>query len=213
MSQYQHIIWDWNGTLLNDVDLCVDVMNRMLQKRGIAGIDVNRYREVFDFPVESYYRAIGFDFAVESFEDLAQEYCNEYDERVLECSLQGGVPQLLRALSDANIQQSILSACEQNALHTVIEHHQITPHFCEVVGQSNSYATGKIQAGRTLVERSAISSSNTLLVGDTLHDLEVAESLSTSCVLIANGHHSRHRLSLEHPNVVDSLEGVFAYLV
>ncbi|MBT5019085.1 MAG: HAD family hydrolase [Planctomicrobium sp.] len=213
MNRYQHIIWDWNGTLLNDVDLCVDVMNRMLLKRGMSGIDTIRYRDIFDFPVESYYRELGFDFAVDSFEGLAHEYCDEYDQRVLECSLQAGTLDILRTLSDTKIQQSILSACEQNSLLRVIEHHGLTPHFSDVVGQMNSYATGKILAGRTLVERSAISSSNTLLIGDTLHDLEVAKSLGATCVLIANGHHSRHRLSAGHEDVVDSLEGVLEYAV
>lgn len=185
----------------------------MLLKRGMPGIDADRYRDIFDFPVESYYRTLGFDFAVESFEDLAHEYCDAYDQRVLECSLQCGVSQLLRAISAANIQQSILSACEHNALLAVVEHHRLAPYFSDVVGQSNNYATGKIEEGQALVERSAINSSNTLLVGDTLHDFEVAESLGVACVLVADGHHSRHRLSVQHEEVVDSLEDIFAYAV
>ncbi len=48
------IIWDWNGTLLNDTDICVSCMNRVLKKRGLELLDVQRYREIFNFPVKIY---------------------------------------------------------------------------------------------------------------------------------------------------------------
>ena len=50
------ILWDWNGTLLDDVDLCVDALNRLLAGFGYPQrYDHERYRAIFGFPIEEYY--------------------------------------------------------------------------------------------------------------------------------------------------------------
>ncbi len=69
-----NIIWDWNGTLLNDVDICIKSMNHLLEKRNLTLLDINRDKAVFGFPVKDYYAKIGFDFTKENFEIPANEY-------------------------------------------------------------------------------------------------------------------------------------------
>ncbi len=57
------IVWDWNGTLLNDVDLCFSCINRLLVSHDLKPLDtLSQYREVFTFPIEDYYKRVGFDF-------------------------------------------------------------------------------------------------------------------------------------------------------
>ena len=68
-----HIIWDWNGTLFDDANLCRDIINRMLHARGRATLDAQRYEEAFGFPVRDYYARIGFDFSEEPFELVLAE--------------------------------------------------------------------------------------------------------------------------------------------
>ena len=63
IAKHKHIIWDWNGTLINDVWLVVEAMNKMLKKRNLPKIDSKKYREIFDFPVTEYYSKLGFDFS------------------------------------------------------------------------------------------------------------------------------------------------------
>jgi len=78
-QRYSHVIWDWNGTLLNDVDWCITQINRMLAKRNKRILaSVSEYHAAFCFPIMEYYRNVGFDFAEEPFEDLAQEYIEMY---------------------------------------------------------------------------------------------------------------------------------------
>ena len=47
-SQYKHIIWDWNGTLLNDAWLFVDIMNNVLENHNMETITVKKYRNILD---------------------------------------------------------------------------------------------------------------------------------------------------------------------
>ena len=74
MQKIQTIVWDWNGTLLDDVELCRHTINRLLVKRGLKRLDLEQYRRVFQFPIIEYYRKAGFDLEAEPFEVLAHEY-------------------------------------------------------------------------------------------------------------------------------------------
>ena len=62
--KYKHILWDWNGTLLDDMWLCVESLNRILKKRERPPLDEKTYKETFSFPVKKYYETLGFDFSV-----------------------------------------------------------------------------------------------------------------------------------------------------
>ena len=87
----KYIVWDWNGTLLDDVPASVAVMDRLLHRRGLPGLGgIERYREIFTFPVREYYQAAGLDFEKEPFEALAVEYIEEYNQRALDCGLRAG---------------------------------------------------------------------------------------------------------------------------
>jgi phosphoglycolate phosphatase len=211
VSRYQHVIWDWNGTLLNDANLCIEVMNSMLRDRKMQQIDAQHYREIFDFPVIGYYQALGFDFKKEAFEDLAHSYCDTYDRRVPECYLHEGAVEALDHFSVRAGQQSILSSCEQGALDEAVRGFGLTERFASVIGQSDHYATGKEQAGLELMASSGVPAQQTVLIGDTLHDYEVAQALGIDCALVAIGHHSKGRLEAVCGCVVDSLDEVVAY--
>ncbi len=85
--RYDHVIWDWNGTLFDDVELVVDIMRGMLARRDLGEFDVERYRELFTFPVRDYYARVGFDFEREPFEELAVEFIDAYVSRWRDYSL------------------------------------------------------------------------------------------------------------------------------
>ena len=80
-SQYKHIIWDWNGTLLDDAWLFVDIMNGVLENRNMDTITVEKYRKIFGFPVEEYYKKLGFDLEKESFYESGLEFIRAYEKR------------------------------------------------------------------------------------------------------------------------------------
>ena len=117
----KYIIWDWNGTLLDDVALCIDVMNGMLRRRGLSPLTPGRYREIFTFPVENYYRAAGLDLESEPFTALAAEYISEFDRRVMDCGLRPGTIEALERLKGAGYAQLIVSASQRSALARQVE--------------------------------------------------------------------------------------------
>ena len=79
IKDIEHIIWDWNVTLFNDVELSKNIMNRMLSKRDKNLISLERYRTIFTFHVIEYYKKTGLDLSVDTFEELSTEFISDYE--------------------------------------------------------------------------------------------------------------------------------------
>lgn len=195
-KSYDHIIWDWNGTLFNDVELCASIMNMLLTQESLPNISVQKYKEIFTFPVIDYYKIAGHTFENTSFEVLGKQFMVEYEIRKMDCNFFPGVVDLIAALKAKGIQQHLLSAYEQQSLNKIIKLYDIDSYFNNVFGLDNIYANGKSHLAHELVNRinSSGRAGNILLVGDTIHDYEVAKEINSDCILMSHGHQDEERL-------------------
>ena len=208
MNQQKSIIWDWNGTLLNDLDFCISTINILLKKRGLVLISKETYKEVFSFPVKDYYRAIGFDFNKEDFSVPAKEFIDIYDSQVHSCSMHESATDVLRFFQSKGIRQFVLSAMKQNMLEKTLKQKSIFHFFEGVAGLNDHYAVSKIERGEQLISQFNIDRANTWMIGDTIHDFEVARELDIECILIADGHQSEDRLKTTGVPVISSLRKI-----
>lgn len=198
---YKHIIWDWNGTLLDDRSITVESMNKVLAKRNMTLLTENHYLEVFTFPVVEYYRRLGFDFDREPFAVSGTEFIQEYTLHMKKATLHDGAQAFMKHVEIKGLTQSILSAASQTMLETIIDFHGLRTFFLKLVGQDNHYAHGKEEAGKVWMETLDFGPHEVLLIGDTIHDLEVAEAIGADYVLLSHGHTSYERLSRSGGNV------------
>lgn len=182
------IIWDWNGTLLDDFDLCLDAIGGILESCGMPRLSASQYRDHFGFPIRDYYGRLGFDFSKTPFETLSRQFVDHHDRGVFECRLFEGARELLHSLKGEGISHSILSAAKEDQLRAQVRHFGIEEYFDHVYGLGDHYAVSKIERGRQLLEASGISPKATLLIGDTDHDLAVGEALGVEVLLLPDGH-------------------------
>ncbi len=204
----RHIVWDWNGTLLDDTALCIDVMNGLLAERNMPPLTLARYREIFDFPVREYYVRLGFDFARDPFEVIGAEFIRRYEARRGEARLHAHARETLAALRHGGYTQSVLSAYKHDTLESLLAQHDVRHFFDDVLGSDNVYAHGKVEQGCAWIRARAIDPATVLLIGDTRHDFEVAQAMACRCLLVADGYHPREKLEPLGAPVVDSLREV-----
>ncbi len=202
------IIWDWNGTLLNDADYCVYCMNKVLRKRNIPVINLEQYRVHFTFPVKDYYEAIGFDFEKEDFEVPAMEFINEYYENLIKANLHVCVFDILDYFKSQGYTQLVLSAMEHKNLIKSLTDKGIINYFEDIQGINDHYAHSKLDMGKNLMQQLNVDPNTTIMVGDTTHDLEVAAGLGIECILVSTGHQSEERLFKATPNVIPKLADI-----
>lgn len=194
MPRYRHVTWDWNGTLLDDIDVVVGAMGALLARRSLPALTLERYREVFDFPVSVYYEAVGLDLAAEPFEALAAEWIAEFTARWPSARLRETTTEVLGSLAAAGFTQSVLSAAQRTLLVDQARHFAIDHHFDALVGIDDHHAVSKVEHGRRWLAELDVPRHQVLLVGDTTHDVEVAHDLGIDVVLVEGGHQSRRRL-------------------
>ena len=211
-SEKKVIVWDWNGTLLNDVDICIESMNNLLSRRKMELIHTSQYKEIFDFPVVNYYKKLGFDFATDTFEDLSVEFMSDYTERLKKALLFEDVVHILQILKDKQKNQLIISAMQQNSLENSVNSLDIMHFFDELIGLNNIYAAGKKDLAKNYFSTGNIPINDILFIGDTLHDYDVARHVGADCVLISKGHHSKKRLLETHVKVLDTHKDLLSLL-
>ena len=185
--RYTHIFWDFNGTILDDVQTGIDCVNILLKKRGLKTIpDKNYYRKVFGFPIIDYYARIGFDFEKESYHDVAVEWVDLYMDKVKCAQMNHGVNEVLKKIKKLGIPQYILSATEHNMLKTQLDMLGIAHYFEEVTGLDNIHAGSKTELAKSFAEK--IKPQKSLVIGDTTHDYETSLAMNADCVLFTGGH-------------------------
>lgn len=205
------VIWDFNGTIFDDMQAGIVSVNKMLAERGLDIIpSVEHYREIFDFPIKEYYRGLGFDFEREPYEVLAPVWVELYNQNAENAGLCPSVAETMKALRDKGIRQVIISACEINMLEYYLGKLGVREYLDDVVGLDNIHAGGKIE--RALEWKSKNADEKMIMVGDTTHDAETAKALGADCVLYAQGHQSRKRLSACGCPMVDDIAGLLDFI-
>ena len=210
--KYKHLIWDWNGTLLDDTWLCIESINKILLKRGMPIVLKKDYRETFSFPVKQYYETLGFDFVKESFEKISSEFIQYYRDNFHRVNLHIDTELILNNVLGSGRQQSILSASKEESLISNINFFNLENYFKKIVGIKNNLADGKIDAALLLLDSIHMKGDDILVIGDTIHDSDVAEKIGADCILIDHGYVSRERLNATKRSVFPNVLGVWNYI-
>ena len=203
------VLWDFNGTLLDDIDMGIKSVNTLLARRSLPIIESReQYYSVFGFPIKDYYKRLGFDFDVEPYEKLAIEWVEEYLENVKRATLRAGVDKLLEFFTSLGIEQTIISMTEQDMLISQVKSLGIEGYFSDIMGLDNIHANSKTALASEW--RKNHPSANAIFIGDTSHDAESACAAGADCVIVAGGHQSLD--SLSGLNVFPDFNALLSYL-
>ena len=210
------IIWDWNGTILDDALVCKTIANTMLSERGIPTLpDMDAYRAVFGFPIKSYYEKMGYRFGPgdEPYEHVADEFIVLYDDLYRTASLRPGIVPFLDRLHEEGYRQVLLSATRlDQLLEQVTAFGNVGDRFERKLGLTDHYAFSKAALARDFIESEGIPRERALFIGDTDHDFEVSSANGCPCVLREGGHQSRERLLKMGVPVLRDLKELGEYL-
>ncbi|MCX8128973.1 MAG: HAD hydrolase-like protein [Clostridia bacterium] len=167
---------------------------------------------IFNFPVKDYYIDLGFDFTNEPFESISDEFTGSYEKNCFSCSLHKGAKRALEMIYASGITQSILSAAHQDYLEKCASYYGIQKFFIKLIGLDNTHAAGKLENGKKWVSEIPYKKEEIVLIGDTVHDYEVAKAVGCECILLSLGHHSHDRLESCNVPVAKDIEHVITML-
>ena len=209
----KHIIWDWNGTLVDDGWLFVELINSVLKKRGLKEISLSDYRKKFCFPLEKYYQRLGFDFNVEPYDIPSMEFVDLYNKNKYRPKLYTGAKNLLKNICDIGVKNYLLSAQNESSLKELVSFYKIESCFEDIRGTDNFHARGKDLVASEILKN--IDSHNcTLFIGDTNMDIEISQIYNANSIGITFGHQAKNRFKkTKKSKLINSFEDLDVWLV
>ncbi|MFA6867251.1 MAG: HAD hydrolase-like protein [Clostridia bacterium] len=211
MKKYDYILWDWNGTLLDDLQVCIKCINITLSSRNMPIMTKERYYKEFCFPVINYYKKMGFDFEKEDYKIVAKEFIDNYNKFVNECGLHKQASKVIGKFAACGIPQYILSASDKDVLLKSLDKTGLKAIFKDIIAEDNIYAKGKLELAKNYFASNKPTGKG-LLIGDTSHDYEVANAVGLDCILFSKGHSQRESLELLGVPIVDELSSILEFV-
>lgn len=201
------VVWDFNGTLLDDVQACLDALNAILREHHLPVLTVEEYRARFRFPVPQFYQELGLKpSSAFEWEAIAESFHIRYLFSH-HLKLQPGAREAVASLTQAGIRQGVLSALEQDLLVFQLHQLHLAPAMAFIRGSDNYQGASKERAAQSLRLEQPV-----VLVGDTLHDAEVARAQGWHCILCSAGHQTPERLRQSGFPVIPTLADLPARL-
>ena len=209
----KNIIWDWNGTIVDDAWVFVEVMNSLLKKHNLRTISISDYKQNFCFPIEDYWRFLGFRFSDTQFNALNRGFIEKYQKKMFLPKIHDGLRDILKKINSTKTQQFVLSASEQGLLNRSVSHYRVSSFFKGVYGVDNLNAIGKLDLGKSLMMRFKLNPKKTLLIGDTQYDKDVAVGLGCNLLLVSYGHINHMRLMGDDDDIVSDIKSLDLFLL
>jgi phosphoglycolate phosphatase-like HAD superfamily hydrolase len=202
----EHLVWDWNGTLLNDLELVVAATNRVFAALGGRPVTVEEHRLHFRRPVADFYAAVlGRAVDAEEFDRLDAIFHDAYRAGLTTCALADDAVAAMRAWPGT---QSLLSMWFHEDLVPAVTTFGLDGRFQRVdgvrvaVGGDRAYKAGHLA---THLESLGIEGRSAVLIGDSVDDADAADSVGAACVLYTGGFTHRDRLRAAGRPVADTL--------
>lgn len=187
--KYKNILWDWNGTILNDTPVAFEATNILLERYGYPTITLEYYRDNIDTPIVNFYSKI-FDLNKHDMQMLDDEWGVLYNQLSDKIGLHEGVRNLLCYFADENCRQVVLSAFRTEEITKYARKFSVEKYFEDILGTQNIVMESKTMRGRRYMKEHKFAPEQTLYIGDTVHDCDTALALGVDCVLFSGGQQS-----------------------
>ena len=152
----KYVFFDFNGTIIDDLELCFDLLNKALTKLDKKTITLEKYKEIFRFPIIEYYKLAGFSFPEDDFGKLSSDFVKDYKRLSVECKLNTGIEEILIYLKSKDYILVCLSASEINLLKSQLKFYKLDKYFTSILGIDNFHASGKVQIGMDYINSNTI---------------------------------------------------------
>lgn len=212
-NRIENVFFDFNGTILDDLDLCYQLLLEMLDKENLKRVSMDEYRTLFDFPVKDYYAKVGFDFSKIDYKDISNYFFSNYMERwPKETRIFNDFRKTITKLKKQNIKVFIITASEENLLLKQLDYFNIKDLFDGYVASKDIKGNSKVENAKNFIKENNLNPRKSIMFGDTVHDALVAKEIGIKCVLFSKGHNTKKKLKDTGLLVVNSYKAFYKYI-
>lgn len=192
--KHRYLIWDYNGTIIDDAWVAVEAENTVLREHGLPEIDMEFYLRECEMPIENFYNKI-YDFTKCDFGQVAASFMKNYDAIAPRAKPFPEVVEAIKKYHAMGFRQGVISGFETGRLEKSLREFALDGYFDFMSGSDDTSCGSKSERAAAVVERCGYDPKQTLFIGDMYHDFETAQHVGADCVLIAKGHQGAQVLS------------------
>jgi phosphoglycolate phosphatase-like HAD superfamily hydrolase len=199
------VVFDWNGTILSDTRACQEADARVFKHFGLRELTLKRFQETFDIPLDKFYADNGLPEKKfwDNLEQIQTIFHEEYEERAKKCRSRAGARNLLKWLSEQEIESVILSNHTIKGIDDQLKRLKLKDYFTVVLANKEHTKTGiksKQERLEEFMRKEKIKSAETLIVGDGPEEVKIGRKMGLKSVSITDGFCSLKRLKEQKPD-------------
>ena len=202
-----HVVWDWNGTLLDDNRIVLAAVNEVCAGFGRPDLTWVEWQTAYARPMRvSYETILARVLDEEEWARVDKLYHERYDALLHSCGLAAGVPDVLRQWTESGRTQSLLSMWFHTRLTPTIEQFGLTQYFTRIDGLAAEVGGGsKAYSLIQHLEAQNLNPAEVVLIGDVVDDAQAAQAAGAQCILVTTGAMTRHALETTGAPVTNSI--------
>jgi phosphoglycolate phosphatase len=195
----RNVVFDWSGTLCNDLPPVLAGINGVLADFGVDALSETEFREAFCLPYENFYRALLPEGADWDLDDLERRYVEHYDELENPAVEIGGAREFFDHCLTSGRRIFLLSAVKKAHFE---EQAAMMGFDVAAFTEASTEIRDKCEELPLLLERHGLERSETVMIGDMVHDIDAAEAAGVRSVAVLTGYDSKERLLSTNPHVM-----------
>lgn len=205
MKEYKVIIWDFNGTLIDDIGAALASVNDMLTRRNLPVINMEQYASYVDTPIIKFYEHIFDDLYSMDFSEIAKEFNQGYENHLQPDAVMQGAEEVLEFLNSKGKLQTVISATHIDKVKNRLSEFGLTGYFDRLLAHTNLIAEDKTHLAIDYFAEKGIEAKDAVVIGDCVADWQMARTLGCDCILTTRGHQTRREFAVTNATIIDSL--------
>ncbi|MEK8088435.1 HAD-IA family hydrolase [Thermithiobacillus plumbiphilus] len=186
--RYELIVFDWDGTLMDSVGLITSCLETAFQRAGLPVLPPERYRAIIGLGLQEAMSELMPDLSAEALETVVDHYRDCFLSAPPECMpFFAEVESTLEALHGAGYRLAVATGKARRGLARLFEQHGICRVFSSSRCADESQSKPAPDMLLELMQENGVSAEETLMVGDSLHDIRMARAAGVDALGVAHG--------------------------
>ncbi|EIJ43081.1 haloacid dehalogenase superfamily enzyme, subfamily IA [Beggiatoa alba B18LD] len=201
------LVFDWDGTLVDSQARIIASFQAAIHDIGLDPIDDSAIRNIIGLSLERAIYQLIPQLSAEQYQQFKDHYRHYYfAEDTLPAPLFTGVTQTLQTLYDAGYWLAVATGKARRGLNIALEEYQLNRFFHTTRCADETYSKPHPQMLLEIMDELGVMPNETVMIGDTEYDLQMAHNAKTSAIAVSYGVHEKARLLACHPlHCLDSL--------
>lgn len=194
MKRYELIVFDWDGTLMDSAAMIVDSVQAAARDLGLEPPTEERARHIIGLGLVDALRHALPDLPEDHYPELVERYRHHYLSRDHELVLFAGAAALVEQLAGLGYRLGVATGKSRRGLDRALQHSGLGDYFHATRCADECHSKPHPQMIEELMEEFAVLPGQTLMIGDTTHDLLMAQNAGVDAVGVSYGAHPRDAL-------------------